>query len=308
MKISMKYPLVSIALASFNGARFLAQQIESLLSQDYENLEIVISDDGSSDGTVEIIESYALKDPRIRFLPVDGHRGYVGNFMRAFRACRGNLISPCDQDDVWYPEKTRRLVDAMGDASLVYCNSRFVDEKNNPLGKSFSDTSNMLSGSDSRGLIFCTSICGHAMLFKADLLDFETACDDIAYIDWFISFLAMEKGRVEYFDEILVDWRQHEDSTTFHVRSKKKPLKRKTLETDLKMLAVFSSVEGKNKDFIGNANTLMNRWFSSYFYLPMFFFVLRHSSITHKAHPAKIPALRYILGYKLKRMLRPDYY
>lgn len=308
MQIPMKYPLVSVALASFNGAKFLSQQLDSLLSQEYDNMEIVISDDGSTDGTVEIIETYAMRDPRIRFLPMDGHRGYVGNFMRAFRACRGELISPCDQDDIWYAEKTRRLVEAIGDASLVYCNSRFVDEDNISLGKRISDNSEMLRGSDARSLIFCTSICGHAMLFRSQLLDFIDEYNDIAYIDWFISFLAMEKGRVDYIDEVLVDWRQHENSTTFHVRDTKKPLRKKTLETDLRMLAVFSSVESMHQEFINEAYVKMDKWMSSLIYLPMFFFVLKNYGITHRAHPARVPALKYLVGYKLKRMLRPKYY
>jgi len=304
----IKFPLVSVAIATYNGEKYLYQQLESIINQDYPHLEIVISDDGSTDGTVEIIKSFAVKDQRIRFLPNDAHRGYVRNFMRAFKACAGQLISPSDQDDVWSPEKTRRLVENMGSANLIYCDSRLVDSNNFPLGRNFSDTTRMLAGDDSRSLILCTSICGHAMLFRPQILDRIDDLESVSYIDWLISFLAMEGGSVVYLNEVLVNWRQHSDSATFHVRDKKKPLKAKTLETDMRMLKTFASFDGKNKIFIADVLEKMNKWKASYFNLSMFFFVLLNYDVTHKAHPAKIPALRYLLGYKLKKLLRPDYY
>lgn len=301
-------PLVSIALASYNGEKYLAQQLESIIRQDYKNLEIVISDDNSTDRTVEIIESFAVRDPRIRFLPNDGHRGYVKNFMRAFHACHGTLISPSDQDDIWAPDKTRRLVESLGDANLVYCDSRLVDDKNSPLGMNFSDTTEMLTGNDSRSLLLCTSICGHAMMFRSELLKHVGSLENVAYIDWLLSFLAMEHGRVYYLNEVLVNWRQHENSTTFHVRDKKKPLKSKTLETDIQMLKTFSLIGGRHQSFIFDALDRMEKWKASYFNVSMFIFVLCNSHITHKAHPAKIPALKYLLGYKMKKIIRPNHY
>ena len=101
-------PLVSIALAAYNGQKYIEKQLISLINQDYKNIEIVISDDCSTDGTWDILESYAKKDSRIRLLPRDFNRGYVNNFIRVFGECRGEFISPSDQDDIWYPEKTRR--------------------------------------------------------------------------------------------------------------------------------------------------------------------------------------------------------
>jgi len=100
-----KYAKVSVALATYNGERFLAKQMDSLLAQDYPNLEIVISDDCSTDGTWDILQSYASRDPRIRLLPREKNLGYVQNFIRVFQSCQGELISPCDHDDIWYPQK-----------------------------------------------------------------------------------------------------------------------------------------------------------------------------------------------------------
>lgn len=302
------YPLISIALATYNGEKFLAQQMDSLLAQDYPNLEIVISDDCSSDGTWNILLSYAERDSRIRLLPRETNLGYVRNFIRVFMACKGELISPCDQDDIWYPNKTSRLVSAIGDAMLVYCDNRFIDEYNKSLGKKFSDTVKTFSGSESRAVIFFPSVCGHTMLFRANLLGVTDKLDTASYIDWMLVFLAAEVGSVSYLGEVLVDWRHHDNSTTSHTRTNERGGKAKALMADKKTFEAFASISGKHQDFVIIAVKAWNKWRTSYFSLSMFIFVLRYGGITHRSHPAKFPALKYLFGYKLKKLLRPNYY
>ena len=303
----MNLPLVSIAMATYNGEKFVEQQIQSLLAQDYPNLEIVISDDCSQDRTWEILERYAALDNRIRLLPRTVNLGYVGNFIRVFSECKGELISPCDQDDIWYPNKTSRLVEEMGDATLIYCNNRFIDENNSSLGVLFSDTVKcMVSGSDGRNFLFYNSISGHAMLFRKELLNKIDDLASIHYIDWLIAFFAAEYGSIKYLDQVLVDWRQHAESTTFSSRNGKQ--KAQALIIDDKVLQVFSSIESKHKSLMRKAYSSWIKWKSSYFNLSMFIFVIRYGNITHKYHPAKYPALKYLLGYKLKKLLRPNHY
>ena len=304
----MSEPLISIALATYNGEKFLAQQMDSLLRQDYPNLEIVISDDCSDDCTWEILQSYAKRDKRIRLLPCEIRLGYVRNFIRVFRACKGELISPCDQDDIWYSNKTSRLAMAIGDATLVYCDNRFIDEYNKPLGKKFSDTVKTFSGNDSREVLFCPSVCGHAMLFRANLLGITDKLDSASYIDWMLIFLAAEVGSVSYLDEVLVDWRQHDNSTTSHTRTNERGGKAKVVMADKKTFEAFASIPGKHQDFVIAAVRAWNKWRTSYFSLAMFIFVLRYVKITHRSHPAKFPSLKYLFGYKLKKLLRPNYY
>lgn len=302
-------PLISIALATYNGESFLAQQMDSLLAQDYPNLEIVISDDCSTDGTWEILQNYATQDNRIRLLPRDINRGYVNNFIRTFHACKGSLISPSDQDDIWHPNKTRRLLDSIGAADLVYCNNRFIDENDIPLGMTYSDTvSSMVSGNDPRALIFCTPISGHAMLFRRDILHAADSLGAASYIDWLIAFLAANRNGINYVNEVLVDWRQHSTSETFKFRSNTHGAKADGIIKDHKTLIALASIPGKHQDFTVKALKTWESWLNSYFSLSMFFFVLRYGHITHRSHPAKHPSLKYLLGYKLKKLLRPNYY
>lgn len=303
----MSEPLVSIALATYNGERFVEEQIQSLLAQDYPNLEIVISDDCSQDSTWQILKRYAQLDTRIRLLPRDKNVGYVQNFLRVFEECKGELISPCDQDDIWYSNKTSRLVEEIGDATLIYCNNRFIDEDNQSLGILFSNTVKcMVSGSDGRNFLFYNSISGHAMLFKKELLNKIDDLASIHYIDWLIAFFAAEYGSIKYLDQVLVDWRQHSASTTFSSRNGRQ--KAKALIIDDRVLQVFSSIKSKHQTLMIDAYHNWLKWKTSYFNLSMFIFVIRYGNITHKYHPSKFPALKYLLGYKLKKLLRPNHY
>lgn len=304
----MNLPLVSIAMATYNGEKFVEQQIQSLLAQDYPNLEIVISDDCSQDRTWEILEHYASIDDRIRLLPRTVNLGYVKNFVRVFSECKGELISPCDQDDIWYPNKTSRLVEEMGDATLIYCNNRYIDEKNSFLGKTHADVVNMIDGQDVRKLLFCTSISGHTMIFNKKLLSITSQLVDFPYVDWAIAFLAAEYGNIKYLDEILVDWRQHSNSATFHMRSKTVSSKARIIKTDMRMLELFSLLESSHKEFIKEAYIAYSHWFNHYFSITILVFIFKNGHITHFAHPAKNPYLKYILGYKLKKTLHSKYY
>ena len=306
--IRMTENLVSIAMATFNGRKYIEEQLESLIAQTYKNTEIIISDDFSEDGTWEILTSYAKKDERIKLLPRTERLGYVHNFIRAFKSCKGEFISPCDQDDIWHANKTELLVNAIGRDTLIYCDNVFIDEDGKSLNTRFSDSRKMLFGSDSRSLLFCTSICGHAMLFRSDLLEHIDSFDIAPYVDWTISFLAMENGRVQYLDIPLVKWRQHSSSVTSHVRRPSQAARRKMIETDAKTIQAFSMISKKNREFAHLANRHFEKWRESYFHPSLFLFVLRHGHITHIAHPAKFPSLKYFFGLKLKRFLRPNFY
>jgi len=100
---------VSVVVCTFNGERFLHQQLESLVHQTYPNLEIIISDDKSTDSTVIIAESFQKRDPRIRIQVNKNNLGYNKNFEQAFELATGDFIAVCDQDDVWKTNKIEAI-------------------------------------------------------------------------------------------------------------------------------------------------------------------------------------------------------
>lgn len=304
--------LVSIALTTFNGAKYLERQLESILAQDYPNFEIVISDDGSTDTTWRILERYASCDERIHLLPTRKNVGVIQNFARCFSACHGDLISPCDQDDVWHSTKTRRLVDAMGDALLVYCNSRLVDGEGRPTGCTLADTLNMIEGNDPRPFIFSNSVLGHAMIFRKHILQGCGALTKVPH-DWWLAFVATNLGYITYVDEVLVDYRRHGTSITYAAANKKTAEQRKRfLVEDALRLEAMAQFPGRHQAYARTMRDAWLTWYGRYLDLSMFRTVLREGKITHSAFLKKRStlqvALKYLAGHQLKRLFRPKYY
>lgn len=107
----MKEIRVSVAMAVYNGERFLREQIDSILAQLGELDELVISYDKSTDGTKRLIDSYAAADSRVQVVENNGTLGIQGNFNNAITACRGTYIFLSDQDDVWLDGKVTAVID-----------------------------------------------------------------------------------------------------------------------------------------------------------------------------------------------------
>jgi hypothetical protein len=139
---------VEILLATYNGERYLREQIDSILGQDYPNLRLLASDDGSSDGTVAILNEYAARFPdQVRVLPKMEASGHPKrNFLRLMKAATAAYIGFSDQDDVWIPEKVSLTMQTMlrmegksGKATplLVFTDLRVVDEQLQTLHPSF---------------------------------------------------------------------------------------------------------------------------------------------------------------------------
>ncbi|MER3478802.1 MAG: glycosyltransferase family 2 protein, partial [Leptolyngbya sp. ERB_1_2] len=103
----MSKPNVDILLATYNGADFLGEQLDSLLRQTYRDWQLLIRDDGSEDQTLNIIESYITSRSRQIYLFKDNHRalGAVGNFAKLIKYSQAEYTLFCDQDDVWLKEK-----------------------------------------------------------------------------------------------------------------------------------------------------------------------------------------------------------
>lgn len=127
----------SVALCSFNGEKFLRQQIDSILKQTLPVDELIISDDGSLDGTVEIIREYKQKHSNLFKIIINPSQlGTIKNFENAVSVCTGEIIFLSDQDDIWLPEKVKETVDFFSkqkNALLLFTNAFLIDDNNNKL-------------------------------------------------------------------------------------------------------------------------------------------------------------------------------
>jgi glycosyltransferase involved in cell wall biosynthesis len=127
-----RIPKVTIGLPVFNGARYLAGSLDSLVSQDYENFELIVSDNASTDDTGVICSEYAARDRRIRYVRNDRNIGLGPNHNRVFELSRGQFFKWAAYDDEYPPQMLSRCVEALDEApssvSLVYSPCDLIDE------------------------------------------------------------------------------------------------------------------------------------------------------------------------------------
>jgi len=132
----MPSPTVSVLLAVYNDERYLPEAIESILAQTYTDFELIVVDDGSEDGTAEVIREYAARDERLRFLQLANNRGQYAAVNRGLAEARGEYITRMDSDDISLPRRLEIQLDylqANPDIGVVGAQRIQVDENLKPL-------------------------------------------------------------------------------------------------------------------------------------------------------------------------------
>jgi glycosyltransferase involved in cell wall biosynthesis len=216
------YPLVSIVLATYNGEKFLHQQIDSLLAQSYPNIEIIAIDDASVDDTAKILKGYATQHQHIKVYINETNLGFVRNFDKGCGLSTGKFIALCDQDDYWHPDKLSRLVEAIGERSMIYCDSYLCNQDLKKIGKKASDIVNFRSFDNClQQAIFCR-IYGHATLFTRALYTLAHPFIQAIPHDWWLSYTATLLNGITYLPEPMVYYRQHSTNLIGAVGGKKR--------------------------------------------------------------------------------------
>lgn len=234
-------PLVSVALCTYNGEKYLAEQIESIINQTYTNLDIVIVDDRSTDNTFVIAKQYAEKDARIRCICNPENLGFNKNFEKAVSLTHGDFIAISDQDDIWEPEKIQVLVDSIKDNWLVFSNSIYITEDGTPTGNS------LLQGFkfgnwDFRSTLILNYITGHTCLIAREFLQYVLPFPKAGYYDWWMGFIALYDNKITYVDRVLTRYRVHESSVIQNVlKNDKLAFEILDFKTSLTMLANFAT-------------------------------------------------------------------
>jgi glycosyltransferase involved in cell wall biosynthesis len=214
-------PLVSIAMCTYNGERFLREQLDSLVQQDYRPLEIQIFDDRSTDRTYEILKEYETEYDFIHAHKNETNLGFIRNFETAIGACSGDFIALCDQDDVWFPHKISTLINEIGDHTLIYSHTSLIDSENQPQGDFLPNTIR-ISGKANRALILGNCVTGHTCLFPRSLLKTILPFPEgIDYHDHWIAFAAATTGELRYLDKPLSSYRRHENNVSINLPGKK---------------------------------------------------------------------------------------
>jgi glycosyltransferase involved in cell wall biosynthesis len=214
---------VEILLATYQGAPFLSEQLDSLLSQTCQDFRIIVRDDGSADDTRKIVEAYVTRHPgRIMLLPADGQRlGASGSFAQLLGSSRAPFVMFCDQDDVWTPDKVEITLAAMRDLErshgadtplLVSTDLKVVDERLNVIAESFwayqrlhperlKRLSRVLVQNFATG---CTVMVNRALIDLARPIPAEAIMHD-----WWLALVATRFGKAQPLARPTVLYRQH---------------------------------------------------------------------------------------------------
>ena len=201
--------MISVIMATYNGVNYVAEQIDSILCQLDSGDELIITDDGSVDGTKEVIERFATRDSRIK--PLSGsNRGVAVNFEFGLNACAGDVIFLSDQDDVWFPDKVQRVLmefNNTGAVTIIH-DAAVTDEKLKIMHPSFFAWHGFKQGY--WGNIVRNSFIGCCMAFKRELLEFILPFPrNVPMHDQWIGLISYQHGKVHFLDEPLINYRRH---------------------------------------------------------------------------------------------------
>lgn len=221
-------PRISIAVCTYNGERFLQQQLDSLLAQTLRPDEIIVRDDVSSDATAALVAAFATRAQAMG-IHVDAqvnpeNLGYRRNFQEAITACSGDLIFLCDQDDVWDATKLQRFADAFQarpELLVLHSNARLIDGQGAPLpGSLFAslkirrhELRGMHDGRAFEMLLRGNMITGATMAFRRSLLPQVLPLPAYGWVhDAWIGIQAAIVGVVDTLEECTIAYRIHENN------------------------------------------------------------------------------------------------
>ena len=211
---------IDILLATYNGSKYLHEQLDSILSQSYGNINVIIRDDGSSDNTVMIIKEYEQKDNRVKLLSDNlGNLGFVRNFEKLMKNSTSEYLMFSDQDDIWYNNKVEtsyKRIKAIEEKNgkscpiLVHTNSKIMNYETRTKSLFISDCAKNSSFENS---FFNFFVQGSTMLINESLKREALPFSKEVYLhDRYLHLIAEFIGIRAYIDMPTMDYRQHSNN------------------------------------------------------------------------------------------------
>ncbi|WP_228884140.1 glycosyltransferase family 2 protein [Stenotrophomonas rhizophila] len=217
-------PRVGVALCTYNGEHYLQEQLDSLLAQTVAVEEVVIGDDGSSDGTLAILERFASRAAalgiHVEVIRHPRNLGYVLNFSEVLRRCRAEILFLCDQDDIWYPDRVASFLqrfDADPGLLLLHSDARLVDGAGMPLGTTLLDVLGVhpaevaleRSGLALDSILLRNFVTGATCALRRSLLERGLpVAPDWSHDEW-LAVIASLEGGLDMLPRPTIDYRQH---------------------------------------------------------------------------------------------------
>lgn len=209
---------VDILLATYNGEKYIKEQVESILNQTYENIQIIISDDCSTDKTRQVLKEYENNE-KIKIFYQEKNLGYVKNFEFLLKQVESNLYMLSDQDDVWKKEKVEKSVEKIESEKLdlVFGDLEVVDENLNTLYKSYNRYMHLIHKikkyqKDYRLQYLYNCMTGCTIISRKNWIDkvlpFPTNSKYMIH-DYWLGLVIALNGKVGYIEEPYILYRQH---------------------------------------------------------------------------------------------------
>jgi len=210
---------VSVAMATYNGAKYVRDQIRSIVTQTHLPDEIVICDDASTDLTMEYLYAIQQEFPSlVRIYHNEENRGYSRNFEKVVSLCRGELIFLSDQDDSWFPQKLERIVNVFGrnpQCGLVFSDAELADHALNPKGYtvySHYRKPDLCSTQVVPNFLREIRVLGCTSAFRARYLPYLLPISSLWGHDHWIAFILSAISQLEMVDEPLMLYRRHDQN------------------------------------------------------------------------------------------------
>jgi glycosyltransferase involved in cell wall biosynthesis len=202
---------ISVCIATYNGGSYITNQLCSILPQLQQDDEIIISDDSSSDNTLELIKK--LDDKRVKIFKNQKFNNPIFNFENALVHAIGDIIFLADQDDVWMPNKVKTMLTYLENSDLVLSDCTVVSEHDELLFSSFFEKNNSQAGLFKN--LVNNSYMGCCMAFNRRILTKALPFpSDIPMHDWWIGLIAERFGKVFFCDKKLIAYRRHSNNAS----------------------------------------------------------------------------------------------
>ena len=282
-------PLVSILVLTYNGEKFIEQQLDSIFAQTYKNIEVLVFDDASSDNTQNILSNYSKKQPLKCFF----HEQNVGindNFSLALKECSGDYVATSDQDDIWDENKIEILVSKIENNIAIESTNECIDENNNSVEHKSITEKQFFLGSQK-------ALTAHCMMFKKELIQYleipkEFSSSKGLHYDAYVSFIANQFGSIKYIKEPLVKYRRHssqitvsKDKMTFNIlgrfkqKDQQKSFRIKRLMTMFYVFSKLEFIDEKIKKIMTELSDLYSISLDSYFNQKLYEFMLLNHKV-----------------------------
>ncbi len=213
-------PSISVAMATYNGATFLREQLDSIISQELPAAEIVCVDDGSSDATLDILHQYSKSSPiPLRIVEHQVNQGVTATFSNALSLVTGDYVALADQDDVWLPEKLKKLHQSLEERQwdAVFSDANLVDQDRKPLGYRLLANSRLegaglkaaLEGNLFSQLLRFNVVTGATLMVRRSVLSRALPIPAEWLHDYWIALVTAATGRIGLCNAPLIEYRQH---------------------------------------------------------------------------------------------------